>query len=65
MAKVAKLITVSLIVRVIVDDNDSDENIFDKALPALKSSLYSNSLSNVEDIKDDTECPYGAFDNEE
>lgn len=59
MAKVAKLVTVTFVTRVIVDENASDEQIFEAARPELKHKAAEEMFENLEDIKNDTECPYG------
>ncbi len=61
--KVAKLVSVSLMTRVIVEEDATDEQIMEVAIPRLSNNLFNDGiLDNVEDIKDDTECPFGAFD---
>ena len=67
MAKVAKLVTVEVTTRVIVDENDSEEKIMEVALPRLIRNLNeSGCMDNLVDIIDDEECPFGSFntDNE-
>lgn len=61
MAKVAKLVYVSLATRVIVDENASDEEIIEKARPKFIDKVRSELGENLEDIVDDTECPFGTF----
>jgi hypothetical protein len=58
MTKVAKLVTVTFITRVIVDENASDEQIFEAARPTLKQKAAEEMFENLESIVDDTECPY-------
>jgi hypothetical protein len=62
MSKVAKLVTVSLMVRVIVDDAASESDILEAARPNLIEKFRSELGENLESIEDDTECPYGTFD---
>ncbi len=58
MAKVAKLVRVMVTTRVIVDDNASEDEIMETALPRLLDNLQTNAFENIEDIVDDTEVPY-------
>ena len=58
MAKVAKLVWVSIGTRVIVDDNASDEQIMKLAMPRIIDNLMTNGFDNVESIEDDIECPF-------
>jgi len=57
MAKVAKLVYVNLLARVIVDEFDDDEKIFEMAHSNLSNQL-NNGVENIEKIVDDIECPY-------
>lgn len=66
MAKVAKLVTLVVMTRVVVDDN---ENAADKAAELAVNKIredYTNYIiqDNVAEIEDDIECPYGTFDND-
>jgi len=56
--KVAKLITVTFITRVIVDSNASDEQIFEKGRVSLKQKANEEMFENLESIEDDIDCPY-------
>ena len=58
MGKVAKLVRVIITTRIIVDDNASEEEIMEIALPRLLDNLYTNAFENIEEIVDDTEVPY-------
>jgi hypothetical protein len=58
MGKVAKLVRVMVTTRVIVDDNASEDEIMESALPRLLDNLQTNAFENIEDIVDDTEVPY-------
>ena len=62
MAKVAKLVKVSFVTRVVVDENESDENIFEKARTELKQKADEEMFENLESIEDDIECPYGTIE---
>ncbi len=60
MAKVAKLVMVSLLTRVIVDENATDEQIVAQAKSGFQAKLDNNELmDNLESIEDDKEVPYG------
>jgi hypothetical protein len=60
MPKVAKIVLVSKIVRVIVDSEATDKQIFDVANTKLKYKDFE--IGDIEYIKEDTECPFGTFD---
>jgi len=62
MKKVAKLVYVSLLTRVIVDENATEQDILEAAIPKLSEKLLDNPYEHVENIVDDLECP---FDEEE
>lgn len=59
MSKVAKLVYVSLVTRVIVDDNASDSEILMKAQMKFIEKIENEIYEHLEEIVDDTECPYG------
>ena len=62
MAKVAKLVAVSFIARVVVDEDASLETIYEKAKESVLNQIENGDLpSNVEDIFEDKECPYGSM----
>lgn len=56
------LVSFSPRVRIIVPDNATEEQIaelaYQKAIDVLKND---GALSHVDEILDDTECPYGTF----
>lgn len=58
MSKVAKLVSVSLMVRVIADEVETDVEIWRKAKPKLKAVIDESGMDNLEFIEDDIECPY-------
>lgn len=58
MKKVAKIVYVTFITRVIVDENATDEQIFEAARPELKRKADEEMFENLDGIKDDIECPY-------
>lgn len=55
---IAKLVTVSLMVRVIVDFDADDEMIWLKAKPKFVKNLDDAGMDNLEAIEDDEQCPY-------
>ena len=60
MPKVAKLVCVSLMTRVIVDENATDEEIMQKARPQFVEKLNEDGLlDHLESIEDDEEMPFG------
>ena len=56
--KVAKLVRVSLVTRVIVDVDATEQEIMELAVPKLSENLMDAPFENLEEIVDDTECPY-------
>lgn len=58
MAKVAKLVLVSLMTRVIVDDTDDEAAVLSATRPRLIRKINTDLEDNIESIEDDTECPY-------
>jgi hypothetical protein len=63
MNKVAKLIEVSLMVRVIVDENATEEQIIAASYDKFQDKLDNRELGdNLVSIENDTECPFGTFD---
>jgi hypothetical protein len=60
--KTAKIIWVSLATRVIVDTNDSEEIVIEKAIEQSKDKFIdkiNNELyESIDEIFDDTDCPY-------
>jgi hypothetical protein len=64
MAKVAKIVWASVGTRVIVDENATDEQVWEAAKYRLVSNLANDGLDNVDKIALDIECPYGTLDGE-
>lgn len=62
--KVAKLVLISLMTRVIVEDTDTNEQVAAKALPQFKHILEVDGMENIEDIYEDEEVPFGTFDDD-
>ena len=56
--KVAKLVYVSLVTRVVVDENATEQEIMELAVPKLSENLMDSPFENLEDIIDDLECPF-------
>jgi hypothetical protein len=56
--KVAKLVTVSLITRVIVDYGADDETILELARPKFVDKINKELNEHLEYIEDDDECPF-------
>jgi hypothetical protein len=61
MAKVAKIVWASVGTRVIVDENATDEQVWETAKDNLVRNLASDGLDNGDKIVLDTECPYGTL----
>ena len=65
MGKVAKLVCVSLMTRVIVDENASEADILELAGVKLAEKIQNELTEHLESIEDDIECPYDPnFDEE-
>jgi hypothetical protein len=58
MGKVAKLVSVTLMTRVVVDENATEQDILELAIPKLSEKLMDEPFEHIEDIEDDIECPY-------
>ena len=56
--KVAKLVYVSLLTRVIVDENATQQEIMEQAIPKLSEKLMDEPFEHIEEIVDDVECPF-------
>ena len=56
--KVAKLVYASLVTRVIVDENATEQEIMELAVPKLSENLMDSPFEHLEDIIDDLECPF-------
>jgi hypothetical protein len=61
MAKVAKLVYVSLATRVIVDEDATEEQILEAAKHLFIDKVQTELGDNIEDIVDDEECPFGTL----
>jgi len=67
MAKVAKLVCISLMTRVIVEDNLTEdqelEAIADQVRTACIDKIKNDGIGDhLESIEPDEECPFGTFD---
>jgi hypothetical protein len=58
MGKVAKLVYVSLVTRVVVDENASEADILELAGVKLAEKIQNELTEHLESIEDDIECPY-------
>jgi hypothetical protein len=58
MGKVAKLVTITMSTRVIVDENASESDIIELASIRMSEKIQHEFNENLESIEDDTECPY-------
>jgi hypothetical protein len=56
--KVAKLVYVSLMTRVVVDENATEQEIMELAIPKLLENFMDSPFENLDDITDDLECPF-------
>ncbi len=66
MAKVAKLVEFSLMVRVIVDENATDDEIIEKCYPKVQDKINNRELGdNMTSCEDDEEVPFGEGLNDE
>lgn len=67
MAKVAKLVCISLMTRVVVEEGLSEEQELDAIASQVKTSCVDKIMNdalgdNLESIEPDTECPFGTFE---
>ncbi len=64
--KVAKLVMFSLMTRVLVDENATDDEIIAASYAGIQDKIDNRELGdNLESIEDDEECPCGTFDSDE
>jgi len=57
----AKLVAVSLVVRVVVKDDATDEQIWQAAVPKFKVKIDDSGIENMDYAEDDDECPYDPY----
>ncbi len=62
MRKVAKLVRVTLITRVVVDEDATEKQIIDASKRMVKLKVQDELSENLDSIEDDEECPIGTFD---
>ena len=58
MSKVAKLVSCSLMTRVIVEDNATEDEIISASIDKFINVIHTSLGDNIEEIIDDEECPY-------
>jgi hypothetical protein len=58
MGKVAKLVTITMKTRVIVDENASESDVIEQASIKMSEKIQHEFNENLESICEDTECPY-------
>lgn len=56
--KVAKLVAVSFLTRVVVEENATEEEVLEKAKSNFAFKIEDELSENLEYIVDDIECPY-------
>jgi len=61
MSKVAKLVTVSFKTRIVVDSDETFENIVEKVKSPFLFKVENELSENIESIDDDLEMPYDEF----
>ena len=59
--KVAKLVYVSMVTRVVVDENATDEQILEAAKANFIEKVQTELGEHLEEIIDDEECPFGSI----
>ena len=59
--KVAKLVECSLMTRVVVDKNATEDEIIAASREGFIEAIRTSLGDNVEDIYEDKECPYNIF----
>ena len=62
MSKVAKLVMVSMMTRIVVEENATDEQMLEASKAAFLEKINTEICEHLEQIVDDTECPFGTFD---
>ncbi len=59
--KVAKLVSISLMTRVIVDENATEDEIIKASRSRFLDIVKADLGDNIEEIVDDEECPFGTM----
>lgn len=65
MAKVAKLVTISMMTRVVVDDDADDDFIINRSAMNFINKITNEIGEHIEEIVDDEECPYNPEEDDE
>jgi hypothetical protein len=58
MAKIAKLVTLTLQTRVVVEEGTDDEEVMELARPKFADKIKYEYLENIEEVIEDKEQPY-------
>ncbi len=58
MEKVAKLVTCSLMTRIVVDKDATEEEILNAVKDKFITKIKDELSEHIEDIEDDEDCPY-------
>lgn len=56
--KVAKLVEISMLTRVIVEHDAPEHEVIEKAIIKTSERICEDGAENITSIKDDVECPY-------
>ncbi len=64
MKNVAKLVTVSFTTRVVVNEEATDSDILEVAKEKFVEQVNNDIHDNLISISNDTECPFGTFDDD-
>ena len=59
--KVAKLVTVNVTVRIIVDENATDDEVIQRSLMPFKYQMNENLAAHISLIEPDVENPFGTY----
>jgi hypothetical protein len=59
--KVAKLVTVNMTVRIIVDENATDDEVIQRSLMPFKYQVNENLATHISLIEPDVENPFGTY----
>lgn len=57
MKKIAKLVRISLVTRVVVNEDATEQEIMETAIPKLSETLMTSPFECIDEIVDDLECP--------
>jgi hypothetical protein len=56
--KIAKLVEITMLTRVIVDIDTPENEVIEKAIIKASEKICEEGRENVVSVKDDTECPF-------